>query len=217
MYYFKHKLINQAKGHLQMSKQITNQDQKGFTIIEVLIVLAIAALILLVVFLAIPGLQRSQRNSARKADIGKIVTGVSNFTGNNNGTAVLKQADCTASYLDVAGAAGVNMSQFKFSACNKPTTTIMADTGVAAGSGLGLTTTAASINILTKSGDDATTITSFTPAAVPTANVIVEVPGNVCNSTYNGSVSSGSSSTSVAIVYTQEGGNGWSWNCVNAG
>ncbi|HPW47952.1 MAG TPA: prepilin-type N-terminal cleavage/methylation domain-containing protein, partial [Candidatus Saccharibacteria bacterium] len=35
------------------------KDQKGFTIIEVLIVLAIAALILLIVFLAVPALQRN--------------------------------------------------------------------------------------------------------------------------------------------------------------
>jgi prepilin-type N-terminal cleavage/methylation domain-containing protein len=33
--------------------------QQGFTIIEVLIVLAIAALILLIVFLAVPALQRN--------------------------------------------------------------------------------------------------------------------------------------------------------------
>ena len=199
-----------------MSKQITNQDQKGFTIIEVLIVLAIATLILLVVFLAIPGLQRSQRNSSRKADIGKIVTGISNFTGNNQGTAVLKQADCTTAYQDVAGATGTNMSQFKFTSCGKPTSTILADTGLVAGSGLGLTTTAAGIYILTKSGDDATTITSFTPGAVPTANVVVEVPGNICSGN-TATTSSGATATSVAVIYTQEGGAGWSWSCVNAG
>ena len=43
-------------------------NQEGFTIIEVLIVLAIAGLIMVVVFLAVPNLQKSQRNNSRKTD-----------------------------------------------------------------------------------------------------------------------------------------------------
>jgi len=42
---------------------------EGFTIIEVLIVLAIAGLILLIVFIAVPALQRNARNTQRKNDI----------------------------------------------------------------------------------------------------------------------------------------------------
>ena len=42
---------------------------QGFTIIEVMIVLAIAGLIMLIVFLAVPALQRNQRNTARKQDV----------------------------------------------------------------------------------------------------------------------------------------------------
>ncbi len=60
--------------------------QKGFTIIEVMIVLAIAGLILLIVFLAIPALQRAQRNTGRKEDAGRIVTAVGNFISNDGGT-----------------------------------------------------------------------------------------------------------------------------------
>jgi prepilin-type N-terminal cleavage/methylation domain-containing protein len=41
---------------------------KGFTIIEVLIVLAIASLIMLIVFLAVPALQRNWRNQQRHRD-----------------------------------------------------------------------------------------------------------------------------------------------------
>lgn len=44
----------------------------GFTIIEVMIVLAIAALIMLIVFLAVPALQRHVRNLKRKNDIATI-------------------------------------------------------------------------------------------------------------------------------------------------
>lgn len=68
-----------------MLSNIKNRKQKGFTIIEVLIVLAIAGLILLVVFLAVPALQRNSRNTQRRADVGSLLSGVSEFTTNNQG------------------------------------------------------------------------------------------------------------------------------------
>ena len=46
-----------------------NLTKKGFTIIEVVLVLAIAGLIFLMVFLALPALQRSQRDTQRKQDV----------------------------------------------------------------------------------------------------------------------------------------------------
>lgn len=58
----------------------------GFTIIEVLIVLAIAGLILLIVFLAVPALQRNSRNTAIKNDVQNVVGGVAEYQGANNGT-----------------------------------------------------------------------------------------------------------------------------------
>ena len=42
------------------------KSNQGFTIIEVMIVLAIAGLILLIVFLAVPALQRNGRNTTKK-------------------------------------------------------------------------------------------------------------------------------------------------------
>lgn len=59
------------------------KSQKGFTIIEVALVLAIGALIFLVVFLAVPALQRNQRNDARHRDVSNIVTAVSSWVANN--------------------------------------------------------------------------------------------------------------------------------------
>lgn len=67
-----------------MSKQF-KINQKGFTIIEVMIVLAIAALILLAVFLAVPALQRNSRNTQRKDDISNVLAAVTEFESNNNG------------------------------------------------------------------------------------------------------------------------------------
>lgn len=61
------------------------QKEKGFTIIEVVLVLAIAALIMLMVFLALPALQRGQRDNARKNDVGIVGSAVTAFKSNKNG------------------------------------------------------------------------------------------------------------------------------------
>ena len=64
---------------------MTTKNKKGFTIIEVVLVLAIAGLIFLMVFIALPALQRSQRNTQREDDLARVITGVNNFQTNNNG------------------------------------------------------------------------------------------------------------------------------------
>ncbi len=58
---------------------------KGFTIIEVLIVLAIAGLIMLIVFLAVPALQRNTRTQQRNADADLIIASVNECLSNKNG------------------------------------------------------------------------------------------------------------------------------------
>ncbi len=63
----------------------TQQKTKGFTIIEVVLVLAIAGLIFLMVFTALPALQRSQRDTARKSDVSTVASTVTSYTGNNRG------------------------------------------------------------------------------------------------------------------------------------
>ena len=61
------------------------KDQKGFTIIEVMIVLVIAAVILLIVFLAVPALQRNARNTSRKNEAAAVLAAAGEFSGNKNG------------------------------------------------------------------------------------------------------------------------------------
>jgi prepilin-type N-terminal cleavage/methylation domain-containing protein len=80
---------------------------RGFTIIEVMIVLAIAGLILLIVFLAVPALQRSARNTQRKNDAAAISAAIASFISNNGGTvptSLGKDADTTT--LDLCSAGG---------------------------------------------------------------------------------------------------------------
>ena len=63
-----------------------SKNNEGFTIIEVLIVLAIAGLILLIVFLAVPNLRRNARNTQRRDDIAAMLGAVSEYSNNNNGS-----------------------------------------------------------------------------------------------------------------------------------
>ena len=57
----------------------------GFTIIEVVLVLAIAGLIFLMVFIALPALQRSQRDTQRRDDLARISQALTQYGTNNNG------------------------------------------------------------------------------------------------------------------------------------
>jgi prepilin-type N-terminal cleavage/methylation domain-containing protein len=68
-----------------LRKETTQTQQKGFTIIEVVLVLAIAGLIFLMVFIALPALQSSQRDTARKNDVSTVAAGVTQYTTNNRG------------------------------------------------------------------------------------------------------------------------------------
>src|SRR5438105_6731310 len=69
-----------------MKQEYKQKRPQGFTIIEVLIVLAIAGLILLIVFLAVPALQRNARNTAIRNDAAIVLGGINEFVANNNGT-----------------------------------------------------------------------------------------------------------------------------------
>ncbi len=80
-----------------MNAQI-NKTRKGFTIIEVVLVLAIAGLIFLMVFIALPALQRSQRDQARKNDVSTIASAVTTYTSNNRGA--FPSASDLSGYLD---------------------------------------------------------------------------------------------------------------------
>ena len=67
-----------------MSKQLNKRNQ-GFTIIEVLIVLAIAGVIMLVVFLAVPALQRNSRNTSKRSDVSKALGAAGEYSSTISG------------------------------------------------------------------------------------------------------------------------------------
>jgi len=91
---------------------VQKQD-KGFTIIEVVLVLAIAALIFLMIFVALPALQRNQANGARKGDVGVIVSALGTYRTNSRGAAPATAADLEK-YLD-GGLARLELPEFRAS------------------------------------------------------------------------------------------------------
>lgn len=59
------------------------KNNQGFTLIEVLIVLAIASLIILIVFFAIPALKRNARNLQRRSDATHVIQGIKKYIKSN--------------------------------------------------------------------------------------------------------------------------------------
>ena len=102
--------------------------QKGFTIIEVALVLAIGALIFLVVFLAVPALQRNSRNDSRRRDVSNVVEAIADYSANNAGKAleILTAYDGTPKTDTVFGRYLDQLSN--------NTTTVTVKTGQSAGS-----------------------------------------------------------------------------------
>jgi prepilin-type N-terminal cleavage/methylation domain-containing protein len=77
--------------------------QNGFTIIEVVLVLAIAALIFLMVFIALPALQRSQRDTQRKGDVARVQTAIQSYQSSNRNALPTFNAAFISGYLTVGG------------------------------------------------------------------------------------------------------------------
>ena len=64
---------------------IKSNSRSAFTIIEVVLVLAIAGLIFLMVFIALPALQRNQRDTQRKNNISLLKDAIERYKANNKG------------------------------------------------------------------------------------------------------------------------------------
>ena len=72
--------------------------KQGFTLIEVVLVMAIAGLIFLMVFIALPQMQRLQRDTARKDDMMTFVEAVKKYQSNYRGTLPKLTSDSPQSF-----------------------------------------------------------------------------------------------------------------------
>ena len=81
------------------NKRWNSSSQKpAFTIIEVVLVLAIAGLIFLMVFIALPALQRNQRDTQRKQNLARVASELQNYAANNKGKYPAYGADSNEFY-----------------------------------------------------------------------------------------------------------------------
>lgn len=81
--------------------------KSGFTLIEIVIVLAIAALIMVIVFVAVNGAQRSRRDTERRATASRVLASLTNCASDNGGT-IGGTVTC-ANYILGAGGTGTGV------------------------------------------------------------------------------------------------------------
>lgn len=79
-----------------MKTSIKRKREQGFSIIEVLIVLAIAGLLMAVIFIAVPQLQRNARDNARQNLVNRLKSEMETYSSNNQGKYPLSTAACGA-------------------------------------------------------------------------------------------------------------------------
>ena len=80
---------------------------RGFTIVEVALVIAVAGLIFIMVFLAVPALRASERDTERREDIAFLLDSIKKYQTNNRGElpdvkAVKEWEDFRTNYLGSA-------------------------------------------------------------------------------------------------------------------
>jgi prepilin-type N-terminal cleavage/methylation domain-containing protein len=156
-----------------------HRKEKGFTIIEVVLVLAIAGLIFLMVFIALPALERSQRDTQRKNDLARLETALTNYTSNNRGSLPTDWNSFENQYLLTNGDSFIDPS----------------------GSTTGQTNLNAYNLIVT--ADSTTPMPGFSST---TQNVIWVTTGATCNTSDSTSVVGGAGARKVAFRMALEGG-----------
>ncbi len=188
-----------------MMQKIRNREE-GFTIIEVLIVLAIAGLILLIIFLAVPALQRSSRNTQRKNDASAVAGAVANYISNNGGSLPTGIAnDATTNTDDLCSAGGVSDAASSATACTAGTNLETAKLGIFAQTGVWLDKTGQAAITTAAIGSESTT-------KVSVQSIIVD-EGYACNATNTG-VGSANTRTAAILYVTETGSGNGSLQCV---
>lgn len=173
-----------------MLNNIKQRKQEGFTIIEVMIVLAIAGLIMVVVFLAVPALQRSSRNNALETDANNVLTAVGDYTSNNGGTLPTAMGSVAA-----GSPATPSNGTVTIGATSTNQTTAKVGTG----------TLSVQIN--------GTTITNGSKVGV--IEIVTGTKGN-CNATGTALSGNDASPRSYAVLYVAESGSGNILKCIGS-
>lgn len=83
---------------------------RGFTVIETSLVIAIGGLILMMVFVALPALQRSQRDTSRRESLSKLITEIKNYQISNRGSLPTAPTNASGELVEWSSSAGDNNS-----------------------------------------------------------------------------------------------------------
>jgi prepilin-type N-terminal cleavage/methylation domain-containing protein len=150
-----------------MFKNLRKKDE-GFTIIEVLIVLAIAGIIMLIVFLAVPALQRNSRNTRMRNDASSLLSGVNEFMSNNNGQTPTTVTLVAGTQTDFQFSGGPSTSPVVAKASAGTTVNLQALTAPSVGTA---PTVSGTINIVTNNGCNNNALTSKARAVAASFNV----------------------------------------------
>ena len=81
-----------------------SRSKNGFTIIEVVLVLAIAGLIFIMAFVGFPALQRSQRDAQRRQDVDRFYSSLSQYLINSKALPGETVSGITISYSELESA-----------------------------------------------------------------------------------------------------------------
>jgi prepilin-type N-terminal cleavage/methylation domain-containing protein len=166
------------------------KSEQGFTIIEVLIVLAIAGLILLIVFLAVPALQRNARNTNRKTDASAVLAAVSEYEDNNSGALPTGDTYAAGTGITLCNTAGCAASTSANSIAK-----LGYYTGVAAAPTTG----------------DVTIYTAYTAAPAAPGDELIIDEGASCN---GNTVQNANNTRAFAALYGVEASGAYAWQCV---
>ncbi len=178
-----------------MLSKLKKPNQEGFTIIEVLIVLAIAGLILLIVFLAVPALQRSSRNTNRKNDAAAILASISEYGTNNSG----------------ALPSDINFANNSLTVCNVANCTAGTDAESVAKLGYYTGMSATVAGAPTKG--DVTLETAYTAPPSPAIDAMIIEEQSTCTSA---TAAATGSTRAVAVLYGIEASGTTVWQCTGS-
>jgi prepilin-type N-terminal cleavage/methylation domain-containing protein len=161
-----------------MRNNLKQRKSEGFTIIEVMIVLAIAGLIMLIVFLAVPALQRNAHNTSIKNDVSGILGAMNEATNNNSGTIPNAATGSTAnSFIATNSTAGYNKATANLGYVDGTKVTFQTLSGTSSGSA---------------------------PTATSSPGTVVIYLNAVCDG--NKATAAGATSRNYAAMYSLEGG-----------
>lgn len=87
-------------------KRLALGNSQGFTLIEVVLVLAIGGLIFLLAFVAFQQVSRNRRDTQRRTDAARLISEIQNYSADNNSAAPAASTALASNACTTGGAAG---------------------------------------------------------------------------------------------------------------